>query len=405
MHRRLFFFVVFLCCILPASCSSQPASQRLLLGADILMRDSLHLLKGKRVGLITNQTGRHSNGVMLVDSLVQSGINVVTLFGPEHGVRGFAQAGEYVNDSVDMKTGIPVISLHGKHKKPTQDMLGNIDVLVYHIQDVGARFYTYISTMTLAMEAATEKGIPFVVLDRPNPLGGEVVDGPIMEDSLKSFLGMLPLPVVYGLTSGELARMINGEGWLGDGRQVALTVIPMENWNRSMTWEKTGLDWVPPSPNIPTFHTAMIYPSTCFIEATNLSEGRGTPRPFETIGAPFIDGATLSQALMKVGIRSSPTQFTPSLSKFSGTSCNGVIIEPEHENSPPVASGLSILQQLHALWPEETKFNAPGFARLMGNATILPKLLNAEPIDSLANAWQDGIKRFRSSSAKYLLYR
>ncbi len=405
MHRRVFVFFVLLICILPAACSSQTVQPRVQLGADILMRDSLHLLRGKRVGLITNHTGRHSNGAMLVDSLVRSGINVVALFGPEHGVRGFAQAGAKVSDSVDAKTGIPIISLYGKHKKPTQEMLVNVDVLVYHIQDVGARFYTYISTMTLAMEAAAEKDIPFVVLDRPNPLGGETIDGPVMEDSLKSFIGMLPIPVIYGLTCGELARMINDEGWLTSGKRVSLTVIPMENWHRSMTWDKTGLGWVPPSPNIPTFQTAMIYPSACFVEATNVSEGRGTARPFETIGAPFMKGEGLSQSLKEVGLKALPTVFIPTSSKFKGETCEGVLIENDHEPHRPVAFGLTILQQLSRLWPEHVRFDAPGFARLMGNATVLPRLLAGDSVDSIALEWRPGLVGFRSSSTRYLLYK
>ncbi|MEK9136788.1 MAG: DUF1343 domain-containing protein, partial [Bacteroidota bacterium] len=227
------------------------------------MSKELNLVKGKKVGLITNHTGRLSSGQHLVDTLLAQGISVVALFGPEHGVRGEAAAGEKVGDTIDAKTGIPVFSLYGKTRTPTSDMLRDVDVLVYDIQDVGARFYTYISTMGLCMKAAIESGIPFIVLDRPNPLGGLKVEGPILEDSLKSFVGMYPIPLVYGLTCGELAMMINGEGWLATSAKADLTVVRMEGWTRSMLWDDTGLSWIRPSPNIPTPVTALVYPGTC----------------------------------------------------------------------------------------------------------------------------------------------
>ncbi len=252
-------------------------------GADILVERRLDLVKGKQVGLITNHTGRLSTGEFLVDALRARGVHVVALFAPEHGIRGQAQAGASVQNETDSATGIPVYSLYGATTRIQQSMLKGIDLLIYDIQGLPVRFYTYLSTMGLSMEAAAEAGIPFIVLDRPDPLGGQIVDGPIMQDSLKSFVGMYPLPVVYGLTCGELAQMINRERWLSNGVQANLTVVPVEGWTRGMSWGETGLTWYPPSPNIPTAATAFVYPATCFIEGTNLSEGRGTSQAVRSV--------------------------------------------------------------------------------------------------------------------------
>lgn len=267
------------CCLIIASSATVFAQPGVKLGNDVLVERHLQLLEGKRVGLIVNHTARLSSGQYLVDMLVQRGIVIVALFGPEHGIRGEGLAGEKISDTKDEKTGIPIYSLYGKTRKPTAEMLANVDMLVYDIQDVGVRFYTYISTMGLCMAAAAEKGIPFIVLDRPNPLGGEKVDGPILDDSLKSFVGMYPIPIVYGLTCGELAKMINAEGWFATKEsgllnrlKCNLTVITMEGWKRKMPWGDTGLEWVPPSPNIKSAQTALVYPMTCLIEATNISE-------------------------------------------------------------------------------------------------------------------------------------
>ncbi len=384
--------------------SAGVAQQKVKLGNDVLMEKNLGLLKGKRVGLVVNQTARLSSGEFLVDALMQKGMNVVALFGPEHGVRGGAEAGEKVSDSKDEKTGVPIFSLYGKTRKPTPDMLANIDALVYDIQDVGARFYTYISTMGLCMEAAAEKGIPFIVLDRPNPLGGIKVDGPIMEDSLKSFVGMYPIPVVYGLTCGELATMINGEGWLGGKAKCKLTVIKMEGWKRPMLWTGTGLNWIAPSPNIPTVEAAFAYPATCFIEATNVSEGRGTEKPFRYIGAPFINRERLAKNLNELslsGVRFSPVSFTPTSSKFKGERCSGVFVVVTDANAfEPVKTGLAIIRQLLALFPPEVKVNKASFLRLMGSQAVYDELMNSSlPLKA------EVTKGFARLGSKYHLYR
>lgn len=377
-------------------------------GADILVEERFDLVRGKRVGLITNHTGRLSSGKYLVDALRDRGIDVVALFGPEHGIRGMATAGELVHDSIDAATGIRIFSLYGRTKKPTAEMLSGIDVLIYDMQDVGARFYTYISTMTLAMEAAAENGIPFVVLDRPNPLGGRLIDGPVMPDSLKSFVGLLPIPVVYGLTCGELAMMVNGEGWLASGSKVNLTIVPMKGWSRSMIWKETDHEWIPLSPNIPTELTAVVYPATCYIEATNVSEGRGTDRPFETLGAPFIDGNLLASSLNQLGlpgIRFMPIEFTPTSSKFKGEQCHGVRLDVTlQEAFRPVLTGITIIRVIQRHWPDELRFRSNFLAQLLGIPGLEVQFSNGVLPETIQSTWASALENFHRRSSDYHLY-
>lgn len=384
------------------------AQTKIKLGDDILVEKHLNLLKGKRVGLVVNHTARLSSGEFLVDVLMQNGNNVVALFGPEHGVRGEAAAGERVSDTKDEKTGIPIFSLYGKTRKPSPEMLSNVDVLVYDIQDVGARFYTYISTMGLCMEAAAEKGIPFIVLDRPNPLGGLKVDGPIMEDSLKSFVGMYPIPVVYGLTCGELATMINEEGWLAKKVTAKLTVIKMDGWKREMQWDDTGLRWIPPSPNITTSSAALVYPATCFIEATNISEGRGTEKPFQFIGAPFINADELSSNLNKLklpGVKFSPVSFTPTSSKFKGELCHGVFVEvTDARKFEAVTAGVAIIREIQRFHPSDLGINRVGFLRLMGSSFMYDLLTKEVATMKSLPAWEEEMFEYQRAKKKYHLY-
>jgi uncharacterized protein YbbC (DUF1343 family) len=360
------------------------------------------------VGLITNHSGRLPGGTFLVDSLLSLGIRVVALFGPEHGIRGDSDAGASIMDSVDAQTGIPVYSLYGPTTKPTPSMLQGTDVLIYDIQDVGVRFYTYISTMYLCMEAAAEAKIPFIVLDRPNPLGGIRVEGPIIEDSLRSFVGKIPVPVVYGLTSGELARMINGEGWLANGIRADLRVIPMSGWTRHMLWEETGLGWIPPSPNLRTPEATLAYPGTCLIEATNISEGRGTSNPFLTIGAPFLRGNRLWSAMTGLGISGAEfrsVRFTPESSKFKGIECRGITIGiTDSRKYDPVRTGLYLVQALLRLDSVQVVVNQRRFGRLIGAGGIVEKLRNGKTPESICSEWETRINDFRRISSKYFLY-
>jgi len=377
-------------------------------GSDILTEQRLDLVRNKRVGLVTNHTGRLSSGAFLVDVLRSKGITVVALFGPEHGVRGEASAGEAVRDTQDAKTGIRIFSLYGKTPKPTPDMLQDVDVLIYDIQDVGARFYTYISTMALSMEAAAEKGIPFIVLDRPNPLGGMKVDGPIRADSLKSFVGMFPIPVMYGMTCGELAQMINGERWLAHGVQANLTVVTLEGWTRDMLWKQTGLQWVPPSPNIPAEATAIVYPATCLLEATNLSEGRGTDRPFETFGAPFVNADSLCASLKNLklpGVGFHPASFTPRSSKYEGRSCQGVSIDVSDPGAfRPTVTGLSIMQQIQKMYPGDLTISERSLGRLLGLGDAKDELTGGVSPDQMEAKWKESLDEFQKRASRYYLY-
>jgi len=399
---------LFLCLLSSFGITQSFSIQSVKLGSDVLVEERLDILRDKRVGLITNQTGRLNNGTYLIDTLLSLGIQVVALFGPEHGIRGEGAAGEKIFDGRDTKTGVVVYSLYEETRKPTPQMLAGVDVLVYDIQDVGARFYTYISTMGLAMEAAAERGIPFVVLDRPNPLGGQKIDGPIVSDSLRSFVGMYPIPVVYGLTCGELARMINGELWLKDRISALLIVVPMRDWTRRMLWKDTGLRWIPPSPNIPFPETALVYPAMCFLESTNVSEGRGTSRPFQTIGAPFLEAQNLAMQLDKglgPGARVSPTEFIPSGSKYRKTRCQGVFIEvSDFPAFHPVASGILFLQTIRSLSPKEFVLRRNGLERLMGSSTVVQMILENEDPRIITDSWSSQLEEYRLMSSRYHLY-
>ena len=380
---------------------------QVLTGDDVLLRSRLDILSGKRVGVVANQASRLRSGDNLVDALVRHGVNVTVIFAPEHGFRGVAGPGVPLSDTIDLRTRIPISSLYGRTTKPTDAMLGRVDVLVYDLQDVGVRFYTYTSTMYLVMEAAADRHIPVVVLDRPDPLGGEIVDGPILSDSLRSFLGMMPLPVVYGLTCGELARMIVGEHWLGKGREVDLTVIPMEGWKRRMSWDETKLPWFRPSPNMPSPRTCLAYPVTCFLEATNVSEGRGTDSPFETIGAPFIDADSLVAALRlecpEIGWE--PASFTPRSSKYRDTLCHGVRLRLDSVSVVrPVECGLFLVRILMRLCPRTMEIRKDGLDRLAGSFTFFQSLSNHARDQDVLPVWEKGAAEFARLSKRYRLY-
>jgi len=375
-------------------------------GADVLLAERMDLVSGKRVALVTNQTGRVASGEHIADVLHRRGVDIKRLFGPEHGIRGGVTGGESVSDSVDAATGIPVVSLYGKINKPTPAMLADVDVLLYDIQDVGARFYTYISTMALCMEAAAARGIPFVVLDRPDPLGGKRVDGPVLEDTLRSFVGIAPIPVVYGLTAGELARLLAGEKMISGKPE--LIVVPMKGWHRGMAWGETGLAWTPPSPNIPTWETAIAYPATCILEATNLSEGRGTSSPFQVLGAPFVDGARLAKALRGLelpGVEFDSISFTPTTSKHAGVLCHGILMKVvDRERFGPVAAGLHILREVERLHGAALTIRRGGFLRLMGSAAVYEQMMSGEEIDAISCSWIRETAKFGELREKYFLY-
>ncbi|MEX1138999.1 MAG: DUF1343 domain-containing protein [Bacteroidota bacterium] len=390
------------------------AVSQVTVGADRLFSHEFHLVAGKRLGLVTNHTGLLSNGRHLADSLfARPEVTLAALFGPEHGIRGEVPAGGSVGDGRDSATGVTVFSLYGKTYKPTPEMLKGIDVLLFDIQDVGARFYTYISTMSYAMEAAAENGIPFIVLDRPNPITGIRVEGPIREDLLRSFVGLHPIPIVHGMTVGELATMFNEEGWLKGGVKADLHVVKMEGWKRTMWYDETGLKWIPPSPNIRTLSTAIVYPGTCLIEGTNLSEGRGTDRPFEYVGAPFVDGARWAEELNELGlpgVKFSAITFTPrstvgSNPKHAGIECNGIVVEvTDREVYEPVKTGVEILSTGKELFARDFRWRESSIDRLAGTPLVRQGIDKRVSGMSIANASVDKLRKFMQNRLLYLLY-
>ncbi|MCM3028079.1 DUF1343 domain-containing protein [Bacillus safensis] len=375
-------------------------------GIETLLSSNLSWLKGKRIGLITNPTGIDANMKSSVDLLFEHpNIKLTALYGPEHGVRGDAQAGEGVESYTDGKTGLPVYSLYGKTRKPTPEMLKNVDVLLFDIQDVGARYYTYIYTMAYAMEAAKENNIPFVVLDRPNPIGGLKVEGPVLEPEHASFVGLYPIPLRHGMTTGELANLFNKEFHIN----ADVTVVKMKNWKRSMTFDDTKLPFVLPSPNMPTVDSTFVYPATGLIEGTNVSEGRGTTKPFELIGAPYINSSELSDHLNQLklkGVQFRPVSFTPTFSKHTGTLSHGVqLYVTDRSSFEAVKTGLSIIKTIHDLYPNDFQFLQTGsFDKLIGNGWIKEEINKGTSVKHIMKRYHHDLKTFEKKRKKYLIY-
>lgn len=373
------------------------------------VRELLATVRGKRVGLITNPTGVDGHLRMIADRLREDPLTtVVAFFAPEHGLRGDVQAGQKIQDRLDPETSLPVYSLYGARPAPTDDMLADLDILVFDIQDVGARFYTYDWTMTHAMEAAAKRGLPFVVFDRPNPIGGREIEGaPNTFDA--GLVGRLfpghPFGIAtrHGLTIGELANLVNSE-WLEHKAQ--LKVIRVRGWKRGMYFDQTGRMWVAPSPNMPTLETALVYPGTCVFEGTNLSEGRGTTKPFETIGAPFIRPRALVAALQEKalpGVIFRPTFFTPTFSKWQGQLCGGVQLHvTDRERFQPVHTALVLLKTAIDLYPNQVEVT-PFASKLMGIPDFHERILH-ESVEQIEASWQATLQRYRQLRQKYLLY-
>ena len=391
------------------------ASAQVKTGADLLFEKYFSLVEGKRVGLVTNHSALLSDGRHLADVLAENKSTTLrVLFGPEHGIRGDAPDGRTIQHGVDTKTGLPVYSLYGKVNKPTAEMLKDVDVLVYDIQDVGVRFYTFESTLSLAMEGAAEKGIPFVVLDRPNPIRGTWVEGFVRVDSLRSFVGLNPTPIAHGMTVGELARMFNEEGWLKNGTKANLTVVKMEGWGRSMWQDETGLRWVKPSPNMATLPTAVVYPGTCLMEGTNFSEGRGTERPFEYLGAPSVDGKKLADTLNACkldGVQFDVIEFTPSEipnvtsnPKHKGQKCSGVFVNVTDRNIfQPVKTAVYILSAAKRLFPNHFQWRG-SIDRLAGTTKLRMAIDSGVSPEAIVAMWEDEVSHFNTIRSKYLMY-
>lgn len=403
---RIIFAILFFSVSLISCGSSQPPVK---VGAEVLLDKYLDELEGKRIGLVMNPTARVGDSHML-DTLLARKVNVTALFAPEHGFRGDFGAGETIEDGVDQETGLPVFSLYGDTKKPTEEMLSNVDLLLFDMQDVGARFYTYNVTMGNIIEAADNHGVPVWVLDRPNPAGGNLISGWMLQDRHKSFVGAYPIPMAHSMTLGELAKMMVGEQWI-DADESTLRVIPMEGWSRSMKWPETGLEWIPPSPNLPTFKHAYVYLGTVLFEGVNISEGRGTPDPFLMIGSP--DTKLTSSHIARLrrdfgGVNIERISFTPESMpgkalhpKFEGERCHGVeiqITDPDRFN--PVEFGVRLLGEMLNATPNASLRDFIQNLSGIDKPTLLKQLGDQSYLDT----WEQTAKKFSQRRNQYLLY-
>jgi uncharacterized protein YbbC (DUF1343 family) len=373
-----------------------------LAGIDVLRADGFAPLRGLRIGLVTNHTGVARDGTATIDLLAAApDVSLRALFSPEHGIRGVLDAG--VPSSVDEKTRLPIHSLYGDGRRPTDEMLDGLDAVVIDLQDIGTRFYTYMTTMAYVMEEAARRGLEVFVLDRPNPIGGVQIEGPALDDAFRGFTGYLPaMPIRHSLTMGELARLFNAEAKIGSD----LTVIAMQGWRRDAWFDDTGLAWINPSPNMRTLYAATLYPGLGAFEGTNLSVGRGTDTPFEHIGAPWIDGARLAERLNARGLpgaRVYPVRFTPAASKYAGEACGGVFfVITDRDAIRPVRLGVEVASALIDLYPDDFEIDAA--ARLFGSAEDLRRIAAGDSPGDIAAGWSRAEARWRLMRAKYLLY-
>ncbi|WP_445666518.1 exo-beta-N-acetylmuramidase NamZ family protein [Fodinibius sp. AD559] len=378
-------------------------------GAHVLLDNHLNELEDKRVGLVMNPTARVEGSHML-DTLIARDINVTALFAPEHGFRGDIGAGETIEDGIDQSTGLPVFSLYGKTRTPTPEMLEKVDILLFDIQDVGARFYTYNATLGNIIEAAAAQDIPVWILDRPNP-AGDLISGWMMQDEHQSFVGKYPIPMVHGMTLGELAKMMVGEQWIKNAGQATVRVIPMEGWNRSMEWPETGLEWIPPSPNLPSFYHAYVYLGTVLFEGTTMSEGRGTDDPFLRIGSPQTKLTTSHIAQLRrqfSGVNIERRSFTPksipgkaSNPKFEGEQCHGIAIQVTNPDAfNPVALGAELLSTLRDATPEASLNDYMPKLSGIDNSFLQEQLKN----DLYLKNWEKTAQDFKEQRKPYLLY-
>ncbi|MFP4065705.1 MAG: exo-beta-N-acetylmuramidase NamZ domain-containing protein [Bacteroidales bacterium] len=354
----------------------------------------IHLLEGKQVAVAGNHTSMVYN-THLVDTLLSSGIQIVKVFSPEHGFRGQAPDGANVDDSTDPQTGVPIVSLYGNNRRPTREQLADVDVILFDIQDVGTRFYTYISTMTYIMEEAAIEGIPVIILDRPNP-NGHYVDGPVLEPEHASFVGLHPVPVVHGMTVGEYALMVNGEGWLKNERKTDLRVIPVAGYSRDVRYSLP----VAPSPNLPNMRAVYLYPSLCFFEGTPVSVGRGTDKPFQQFGHPDLPASAY------------PHRFIPESRSESvnppqlGEECHGMDLGQQTENSLAKKSRINLEYLLEAYhhYPDKSRFFNPYFEKLTGTTRLREQIEAGYSASAIRASWQDELRAFRQLRAPYLLY-
>ena len=371
-------------------------------GLDVLLSERMELIKGKSIGLVTNNSGLDKKGIPNYKQLMKiKDVDLKIIFSPEHGLFGEAADGEKVSYG-QIKSFPEIISLYGDNRKPTIEQLSKLDLIIYDIQDIGARFYTYISSLGLVMEAAAEANIKVIVLDRPNPINGIKIEGPILEMKNQSFVGYYPIPIRYGLTIGELAKMIIGENWIN--KTPNLEVVPLKNWERSFWFDETNINWVKPSPNIPNLDIATIYPGMCLLEATNINEGRGTNKPFKRFGAPWVNKKILNESLNALdlpGVSFIPVSYIPSdipgiaiNPKYKNQVCNGVeILINDRNNYNSVYTGFKVLMTLKKLYPNDFKINSKRMKKLWGK----------DNIEELKD-WDIQSNHFSTLSKKYHLY-
>jgi uncharacterized protein YbbC (DUF1343 family) len=370
-------------------------------GIDVLKRDGYKQVEGKRVALVTNQTGRDREGNRLPDLLHNApNVKLVRLLAPEHGLYGTQD--EKIKDVTDPATKLPVLSIYGETRKPTTQMLKDVDAIVYDLQDIGARFYTVSATLGLCLEAAAEHKIQLIVLDRPCPITGNIVDGPIADKDKLGFTAYGPIPVAHGMTMGELARYFNSEYKIG----ADLIVIPCEGWTRDEWWDGTGLVWGNSSPNMRNTTAALLYTGICLLEASNVSVGRGTNQPFEFFGAPWINARQLAPALNALklpGVRFVPIEFTPNASKFKDQACQGCyVIVTDREKIEPVKMGVAIVWMLDKVYGEKFEFDKVN--RLLKNDEALAAIKSASDPKAIAKVWQKDLVAFKTKRSRYLLY-
>ena len=408
MHRSLALLVggtVLLGCA-PAASGKPPGAARVRPGIEVLVADSAHLLRGRRVGLVTNQTGIDSRGMSDVEILRDAGVRLVALFSPEHGFRGAADPGAAIATTIDSATGLPIYSLYGRTSAPTDSMLAGLDAIAVDLQDVGARYYTYISTAVEVMKVAARHRLPVLILDRPNPIGG-AVQGGVLDTSFTSFVGRLPVPMRHGLTMGEMARFANDR--LGIG--AVLHVVPASGWRRDMALDATGLPFVPPSPNLRSLESLFHYPGTCLFEGTTLSVGRGSDAAFEQVGAPWLDAArviTEMDRLRLPGVAFMPVRFTPVRpgdGKYADTALAGIRLRvTDRARYDPVATAVRLMAAIEAIHPEEMRWNARQFDRLAGSSRLRETLERGSDLQQLMSDWEVERRAFQATIQPYLIY-
>jgi uncharacterized protein YbbC (DUF1343 family) len=391
-----------------AGCGRAPAPTGVVRpGIEVLLTDSSHLVAGRRVGLITNHTGVARDGTRSIEWLQSHGVDLVALFAPEHGILGDVAEGRPIASGVDERSGLSVYSLYGETNRPTPEMLAGFDGLVFDMQEIGARYYTRIAIMALAMQAAAESGLPFIVLDRPNPLGGQLVQGNVLDPRFASLVGLYPIPMRHGMTIGELARLFNDAFGIG----VNLSVVPIDGWRRDVWFDETELPWVPTSPNMPTLASATHYPGTCLFEGTNLSVGRGTDAAFQQIGAPWLNGAALAQRLNRYrlpGTRFEAVTFTPvrpSDGKYGGELLSGVhFVATDRALYDPTLAAAAALVEAKRMAGDRWEWNVRHFDRLAGTSRLRELVDAGADLRQIAESWANEVAAFMPLRAGYLLY-